>query len=592
MNKKWQLGLGIFFLVLALIFKELPFYIISYLVLGYDIFLKAFKNIKNKEFFDENTLMIIATLGAFIISEYKEAVLVILLYQIGETLSSYAVDRSKEKIGDLMDLKDNQVRLFNNQEKLIAADKVKVGDLILVRPGEKVLVDGISLSSSVSLDVKSLTGESLPLVVDKNSEVVSGSIVLDKPLKIKVTKKFSDSTISRIVKFMQEADANKTNTEKFITRFSKVYTPVVCLLALLIFLIPVLLGYDYKLFLYKALIFLVISCPCALVISIPLSFFSAIGRASKEGILVKNTMVLEQARKIKVIYYDKTGTLTAGKFKIEKIVPSKNIDVKLLKELVMAAELYSNHPLSQVFNFSEIKVNKKDIKNLKEIAGKGIKCWYKNKELLVGNFSSEYKEETGSIVEVIYDNKNMGYFVVSDYLKDSSVSVVKEIQKMGIKQIMLTGDQEKFAKKIAASLKIDYKASLLPIDKANIIKKSLNKNYTTVFVGDGINDAPALVSSDIGISMGSIGSDVAMEASDVVLMYDDLKGICKLINLSRYTNLKIKENIIMALGFKIIILILGFLGITSIFMAIFADVGVMLLTLLNSLLIFKKKLDK
>ena len=590
MNKKLQLVVGIVVFVIAFIFKSLPVYIVSYLILGYDIFIKAFNNIKNKVFFDENTLMIIATIGAFIINENMEAVLVILLYQIGESLSDYAIDNSKDKIVSLMDSRADTARVIvDDKEKVIDSNKVKVNDVILIKPGETVPLDGVSLDDDISLDTKSLTGEVKPLIVYKNDNVLSGSIVLSKPLKIKVVRELEDSTVSKIVKFMRDASLNKTKTESFITRFSHFYTPIVCFLALLIFIVPTILGYNYQIFLNKALIFLVISCLCALVISVPLSFFSGIGRCSKEGILVKNTIVLEKACRINTIYYDKTGTLTTGDFKVDKIFPNKGVSISLLKELVTAAEIYSNHPLSKVLTFDNIKIKKSDITNLEEIAGKGIKCKYKKKELLVGNFNNRNVDALGSVVFVHYDNKEMGYLVISDELKSSSKLAIEELNDLGIKQIMLTGDKEKFAKMIATNLKIDYVASLLPIDKAEVIEKSLSNDKVVAFVGDGINDAPALAISDIGISMGSIGSDVAMEASDIILMHDNLKSIKKLIKISKYTNIKIRQNIVLALFFKILIMILGIVTPIPIYLAIFADVGVMLITILNSLLVFKKR---
>ena len=590
-NNIIRLAFGLLFFILGLIFDLLPFYLVSYIILGYDIFIKSFNNIKNKDFFDENTLMLLATVCAFLISKNSEAVLVIMLYQIGETLSDYAVDSSKEKIAKLMDLRVDTARVIdNNKETMVESCDVKIGDVVLVKPGEKVPLDGVCLSSSVSLDTKSLTGEALPVVVSLDDEVLSGSIVLNKPIMVKVTKRFDDCTVSKIVKFMMDADTNKTDKERFITRFSKVYTPIICALALLIFLIPTVLGYDFKVYLYKALIFLVISCPCALVISVPLSFFSGIGRCSKEGILVKNTMILEKALLITTIFYDKTGTLTNGEFEVVDIVPSKGVSSDKLKELSTAAEIYSNHPLSNVLSF-DYKILKKDVKDLEEVAGKGIRCLYKNKELLVGKFKENNLKVLGSVVNIIYDGKYMGYIVISDTLKKESKDAVSRLKKMGIEQVMLTGDNETFAKKIASKLGINYKASLLPIDKAKNVSRALSNDKVVAFVGDGINDAPSLVTSDIGISMGSIGSDVALEASQVVLMNDNLNGIEKLINISKYTDLKIKENIIFALCFKILILILGLFGSVSIYMAIFADVGVMLLTILNSLLIFKKKFD-
>ena len=592
MNKKWQLISGIIIFIIAFLLKSLPLYIISYLILGYDIFIKAFNNIKKKEFFDENTLMIIATVGAFIINENMEAVLVIMLYQIGETLSDYALDNSKTKIAALMDLRGDFARLIkDDKEKKVNPNKVKICDIILVKPGEVVPLDGISLDDDISLDTKSLTGEARPLVVKTNDEVLSGSIVVSKPLRIKVTKDGDNSTVSKIVKFMKNAEENKTKTESFITRFSHIYTPVVCLLALLIFLIPTLLGYNYVDFLYKALIFLVISCPCALVISVPLSFFSGIGRCSKEGILVKSTTVLEKASKISKIYYDKTGTLTTGEFKITSIVPSKGVSISLLKELVTAGELYSNHPLSKILSFKDVKVKKSEVTDFEEIAGTGVRCKYKKKELVVGRGVNNNVSELGTVVFLTYDHKEMGYIVISDNLKETSKEAVDELNRLEIEQTMLTGDREKYAMKIAKDLNIHYKASLLPVDKAEIVKQSLIDSDVVAFVGDGINDAPALVTSDIGISMGGIGSDMAMEASDVILMHDDLRGISKFIRISKYTNIKIRQNIVFALSFKILILLLGLIIDLPIYLAIFADVGVMLLTILNSLLIFKKNFN-
>lgn len=600
MTKKYQLCIGVGIYIIALISNQLALYLLAYFCLGYDVLKKTIQSLGKKDFFDENFLMTIATLGAFIIKDYKEAVAVMLFYQIGESLSDLAVDRSRDKIVSLMDLRSEKTRLLvQGKEVLVVTSSVKIGSIISVYPGEKIPLDGEVVNGQSDLDMQSLTGESLPRTVKEKDVVLSGSVVLNKPLHIKVTTTMQTSTVTKILELVEKVSENKTETERFITRFSKIYTPVVCLLALLLFLIPTLFfGQEASLWFYRALLFLVISCPCALVLSVPLSFFCGIGRATKEGIIVKSTSTLEKLGMIRTILFDKTGTLTEGKLTVDKVICAENVKEKEVLSLALAAEMFSNHPISFALQQKKgIAIHKKEITQLEEVAGQGITCYYQNKPLLVGNetllanhnISFTQQQEIGTIIHVAYDNRYQGTIIFQDNVKKDSEKAIQQLHDLGLKTVMLTGDNKAVAAVIAKKLKMAYEAELLPVNKVEAVCNYQKNRDLVAFVGDGINDAPALVKSDIGISMGGVGSDAAIEASDIILMHDNILSLVSAYQISKYTTKKVKQNIVFSLLVKIIILFLGSLGYVSIWLAVFADVGVTLLAVLNSLLILRKK---
>ena len=540
--------------------------------------------------------MIIATLGAFYIKEYPEAVLVMLLFSIGEYLSDQAVDNSKKAIVDLMDLRSDKINL--KSKGVVDVSEAKVGDVFIVAPGEKIALDGIVIKGKSHLDTSSLTGESIPRGVSKNSEVLSGTINLEGMLEIKATKTFETSTASKIIDIIEHSENKKTKAEKFITKFSKIYTPIVVLLALLVVIIPSLLGANFDTWLYRALEMLVISCPCALVISVPLGYFSGIGRCSKEGILVKGSNILDDLLTIDTIIFDKTGTITEGVFEVTKIHSVNNNNDEILK-LAVSAEANSNHPIAKsIKNAYDKKVNCK-ITNFKEISGLGISCNIDKDKILVGNkkfleknkIEIENNKEVGTIVYIAKNNQFLGYIVISDKIKENVKENLNDLKREEIKSlIMLSGDDDVIVKNIANNLKLDKSfGSLLPQDKVDILN-SYKKNTKVAFVGDGINDAPVIKLADVGIAMGGIGSDATIEASDIVLMQDKLEKLVDVIKISKITKKIVLTNIIFAISFKVIMLILAIFGITPIWLAIFADVGVTLLSVLNSLRIFKTKI--
>lgn len=589
--------ISIIFLILGLIFSNNVILLtISYVFVSKEVYYNAIKNIKDGEIFDENFLMIIATLGAFYIKEYPEAVLVMLLFSIGEYLSDQAVDNSKKAIVDLMDLRSDKINLKN--KGIVDVSEAKVGDVFIVAPGEKIALDGIVIKGKSHLDTSSLTGESIPRGVSKNSEVLSGTINLEGMLEIKATKTFETSTASKIIDIIEHSENKKTKAEKFITRFSKIYTPIVVLLALLVVIIPSLLGANFDTWLYRALEMLVISCPCALVISVPLGYFSGIGRCSKEGILVKGSNILDNLLTIDTIIFDKTGTITEGVFEVTKIHSVNNNNDEILK-LAVSAEANSNHPIAKsIKNAYDKKVNCK-ITNFKEISGLGISCNIDKDKILVGNkkfleknkIEIENNKEVGTIVYIAKNNQFLGYIVISDKIKENVKENLNDLKREEIKSlIMLSGDDDVIVKNIANNLKLDKSfGSLLPQDKVDILN-SYKKNTKVAFVGDGINDAPVIKLADVGIAMGGIGSDATIEASDIVLMQDKLEKLVDVIKISKITKKIVLTNIIFAISFKVIMLILAIFGITPIWLAIFADVGVTLLSVLNSLRIFKTKI--
>ena len=589
--------ISIIFLILGLIFSNNVILLtISYVFVSKEVYYNAIKNIKDGEIFDENFLMIIATLGAFYIKEYPEAVLVMLLFSIGEYLSDQAVDNSKKAIVDLMDLRSDKINL--KSKGVVDVSEAKVGDVFIVAPGEKIALDGIVIKGKSHLDTSSLTGESIPRGVSKNSEVLSGTINLEGMLEIKATKTFETSTASKIIDIIEHSENKKTKAEKFITRFSKIYTPIVVLLALLVVIIPSLLGANFDTWLYRALEMLVISCPCALVISVPLGYFSGIGRCSKEGILVKGSNILDDLLTVDTIIFDKTGTITEGVFEVTKIHSVNNNNDEILK-LAVSAEANSNHPIAKsIKNAYDKKINCK-ITNFKEISGLGISCNIDKDKILVGNkkfleknkIEIENNKEVGTIVYIAKNNQFLGYIVISDKIKENVKENLDDLKREEIKSlIMLSGDDDVIVKNIANNLKLDKSfGNLLPQDKVDILN-SYKKNTKVAFVGDGINDAPVIKLADVGIAMGGIGSDATIEASDIVLMQDKLEKLVDVIKISKITKKIVLTNIIFAISFKVIMLILAIFGITPIWLAIFADVGVTLLSVLNSLRIFKTKI--
>lgn len=569
--------------------------VVSYVFISHEIYMEAFEGLKEKDIFNENFLMILATLGAFAIGSYMEAVMVMLLFETGEYLSDAAVASSKKSITKLMDLRSETINLFKDGEiQKVSIKKAKVDDIFVVLPGEKVPLDGIVIEGTSYLDTSSLTGESTPRKVTTNDQVISGSINKDSILKVKATSTYKTSTASKIIDLIENSNNKKTNTETFIRKFSKIYTPVVVISALIIAIVPSLMVGDFKTWLYRALVFLVTSCPCALVISVPLGYFSGIGRASKEGILIKGSRELETLADIDYLALDKTGTITEGVFEVTK-VESKTLKEKEFITLVASAEANSIHPIAKaITNYCKEPLEKST--NHKEYSGKGISCTIKNKELLVGNkkLMEENKvelpkeEAIGTVIYVAIDNEYAGCVVISDRIKKSSYALSS--LKEDFKDIMiLSGDNEDITKEIAHEVKINtYYNNLLPIDKVEKIKE-YQKQGLVMFIGDGINDAPVIKTSDIGVSMGSLGSDAAIEASDIVIMEDDLSKIKTAHNISKLTKRKVKESIIFALIVKFIVLLLGVFGISTIWMAVFADVGVTLLAILNVLTIMWKR---
>lgn len=563
--------------------------IISYLVVGFEIIISAFKNIIKGDFLDENFLMTIATIGAIIINEIPEAVAVMLFYSIGELCCDYGIDKSKKDILSLMELKSDTVNKYKNGNlEVVDAREIKIGDIILVKKGERVPLDGIVLEGISYLDTSSLTGEIMPVKVTKDDKILSGTLNTDNALKIKVTSIYEESTISKILKLVEESQNLKSKEEKFITKFAKIYTPIIIILAILFTIIPVLVfKKSFDIYFYKSLSFLVISCPCALVISILLTFFSAIGASSKIGVLLKGTNYIETLSKIDMVVCDKTGTLTYGVFEVQKI-NNINITKERLIKYASYAECYSNHLVAlSIKKYYGKKIDESKIQSIKEIEGLGIIANVLDKEVIIGNerlmkkYKINYVKENTSLYIAI-DREYKGSILIDDKVKKDSLSFIENLKKNNIHVVMLTGDNEEKASKVANSLKIDnYYSELLPMDKVNIVKR-LKENNTLIFIGDGINDAPVLKASDIGISMGSIGSDAAVLASDVVILNDELSKVNTLLKLSKKTMKIAKENIIISILIKVIILVLSILGICSMWEAVFADVGVTVVAVLNS----------
>ena len=576
----------------------------AYLIAGYDIIFKALKNIIKGQVFDENFLMGIATLGAIGIKEYPEAVMVMVLYQIGEYLQDKAVEKSQNSITELMDIRPDYANIEKNGDLTkISPYEVKIGDTIIVKTGEKIPLDGIIIDGTATLDTSALTGESRPREVKLGDEAISGCINTNGLLKIRVTKEYGQSTVSKILDLVENASSKKTKTENFITKFAKIYTPVVVLAALFLAILPPLIfGSNFSVWINRALTFLVISCPCALVISVPLGFFAGIGGASKCGILVKGSSYLELLSKPETIVFDKTGTLTQGCFKVVKIVQQEGTTKEELLELTAYAESYSNHPIAlSIKKAYDKNIDKNKISEISEIAGNGVRAEINGCSILVGNenllknhnISYQKANETGTIVYTAKNSKFLGYIVISDKLKEDAQKAIMELKKLKLQTVMLTGDTEESGLTVAKELNIDKAyTQLLPIDKVDKIEDIIEqktKNKSVIFVGDGINDAPVLTRADVGIAMGGLGSDAAIEAADVVIMDDKPTKVATAIKIAKQTLTIVKENIAFALGIKVLFLILGAFGFVTMWGAVFADVGVTLIAVLNSLRALKIK---
>lgn len=578
-------------------------FVASYLLIGGKVVLTAIKNIARGQLFDENFLMTVATIGAFSISEYPEAVAVMLFYEIGETIQGYAVNKSRSSISSLMDIRADYANIIiDGKEKKVSPETVKVEDIILVKPGEKIPLDGIVVEGESFVDTSALTGESVPRKIAVNDEILSGGINTNGVLKVKVTKKFGESTVSRILEMVENAANKKANTEKFITKFAKVYTPIVVALAILIAVVPSIFIKDalFSTWLYRALVFLVVSCPCALVVSVPLGFFAGIGGASKKGVLVKGSNYLELLKDLETVVFDKTGTLTEGVFTVTEI-NTNNIQKEKLIEIAAMAESFSNHPIAiSIIKEYGKEIDKEVIEEYEEIAGHGIKAVINNEEILIGNaklmnqFNISYNEvdSIGTVVYCAINGEFKGSIVISDKIKENAGEALINLKAAGVKKtVMLTGDNKKTAEKVGEKVNIDeVHSELLPLGKVKEVEKLLkasNKNGRLAFVGDGVNDAPVLARADIGIAMGGIGSDAAIEAADVVLMKDDINALVDAINVSKKTNKILWQNIIFALGVKVIVMVLGTFGIANMWTAVFADVGITIIAIINSTRCFR-----
>ena len=598
--------------LIAMIFKaenewiNISLYVISYIIVGFEIIRKALRNITRGKVFDENFLMTVATIGAFGIGEYPEAVAVMLFYQVGELFQSYAVDKSRKSISSLMDIRPDFANVEGKVEK-VDPDDVEIGDIIIIKPGEKVPLDGVILEGKSSLDTKALTGESLPTDVTEGEEILSGCINLNGVLRVEVTKEYDQSTVSKILDLVENASSKKSKSENFITKFARYYTPIVVIIALFLALVPPLVidGAIFSDWIYRALSFLVVSCPCALVISIPLSFFGGIGGASKMGILIKGSNYLEAISKAEIVVFDKTGTLTEGNFEVQKIMPVNITEEELLKT-VAYAENYSNHPISlSVKNAYSRKINEVDIQSTQELSGMGIVAKIWDRDIIVGNEKLMKEKEieflktddVGTVLYVAIDNKYVGYILISDKIKDDAKKAIEELKRNNVKEtVMLTGDKKSVGEDVAQKLGLDkVYTELLPDGKVKKVEKLLkekSENGKLVFVGDGINDAPVLALADIGVAMGGLGSDAAIEAADVVIMTDEPSKIVNTIKLSKKTMRIVKENIVFAILVKVLILMLSAIGFSTMWEAVFADVGVSVIAIINALRVLRVKNNK
>ncbi len=591
--------------------EQFPFglllFLIPYIIIGWDIVYKAVRNIFHGQVFDENFLMFIATVGAFVVGEYSEGVAVMLFYQVGELFQSYAVNRSRQSITQLMDICPEYANIEEDGEiKQVDPDDVEVGSIIVIKPGERIPLDGIVIEGESMVDTSSLTGESVPRSVRVDSEVISGCVNGSGLLRVRTTKEFDDSTVARILELVENASSKKAKVENFITRFARYYTPVVTIGAFLLAVIPPLLfGGEWFDWLQRACIFLVISCPCALVISVPLSFFGGIGAASSLGILVKGSNYLEAAADMDTVVFDKTGTLTKGEFEVNVIEPENGVSEEKVLQLAAYAEQYSDHPIAasikRAYQKRGYQTDTERLSEVEELAGHGVSAKFDGEEVLAGNaellkqrgIAVKESTHTGTVVYIAKGGSYKGSIVISDTIKPEAKEAVAMLKKAGVKKtVMLTGDRKAAGEAVAAQLGIDVVyTQLLPADKVKKVEKLLSDEETgkVAFVGDGINDAPVLTRADIGIAMGSMGSDAAIEAADIVLMDDDTTKIAKVVAIARKTRTIVKQNIVFALGVKALILILGAFGLANMWEAVFADVGVSVIAIINAMRMLKFK---
>ena len=603
-KRLWRIIIGAAVLATAVLLSlnnewlQIALFIISYIIVGGDVVKRAVKNIFKGQVFDENFLMSIATIGAFFIGEYPEGVAVMLFYQVGELFQSYAVGKSRKSIASLMDIRPDYANVKKGDELVkVDPDEVQIGDIIVIKAGEKIPLDGKVIEGSSMIDTSALTGESVPREVEVGSDILSGCININGVITAEVTKEFGESTVSKILDLVENASSKKSNSEQFITKFARYYTPVVVIIAVFLAIIPPLVidGATFSDWIYRALAFLVVSCPCALVISIPLSFFGGIGGASKKGVLVKGSNYLEALAETEIVVFDKTGTLTKGVFNVQEIHP-EGVSKEELLELTAHAESYSNHPISLSLKRAYSKeIDNGRISDVEEISGHGVIATVDGKKVMAGNIKlmkmmdiPYFKGELiGTIVHVAVNNKYIGYIVIADEVKEDSAQAIKELKAANIKQtVMLTGDNKSIGSKVAKELGLDkVYAELLPADKVEKLEELFSqksKKGKLAFVGDGINDAPVLALADIGIAMGGLGSDAAIEAADVVIMTDEPSKIATTMKISKKTLKIAHQNIVFAIGIKIIVLILSAFGITTMWAAIFADVGVTIIAVLNA----------
>lgn len=603
-KRLWRIIIGAAVLATAVLLSlnnewlQIDLFIISYIIVGGDVVKRAVKNIFKGQVFDENFLMSIATIGAFFIGEYPEGVAVMLFYQVGELFQSYAVGKSRKSIASLMDIRPDYANVKKGDELVkVDPDEVQIGDIIVIKAGEKIPLDGKVIEGSSMIDTSALTGESVPREVEVGSDILSGCININGVITAEVIKEFGESTVSKILDLVENASSKKSNSEQFITKFARYYTPVVVIIAVFLAIIPPLVidGATFSDWIYRALAFLVVSCPCALVISIPLSFFGGIGGASKKGVLVKGSNYLEALAETEIVVFDKTGTLTKGVFNVQEIHP-EGVSKEELLELTAHAESYSNHPISLSLKRAYSKeIDNGRISDVEEISGHGVIATVDGKKVMAGNIKlmkmmdiPYFKGELiGTIVHVAVNNKYIGYIVIADEVKEDSAQAIKELKAANIKQtVMLTGDNKSIGSKVAKELGLDkVYAELLPADKVEKLEELFSqksKKGKLAFVGDGINDAPVLARADIGIAMGGLGSDAAIEAADVVIMTDEPSKIATTMRISKKTLKIAHQNIVFAIGIKIIVLILSAFGITTMWAAIFADVGVTIIAVLNA----------
>lgn len=603
-KRLWRIIIGAAVLATAVLLNlnnewlQIALFIISYIIVGGDVVKRAVKNIFKGQVFDENFLMSIATIGAFFIGEYPEGVAVMLFYQVGELFQSYAVGKSRKSIASLMDIRPDYANVKKGDELVkVDPDEVQIGDIIVIKAGEKIPLDGKVIEGSSMIDTSALTGESVPREVEVGSDILSGCININGVVTAEVTKEFGESTVSKILDLVENASSKKSNSEQFITKFARYYTPVVVIIAVFLAIIPPLVidGATFSDWIYRALAFLVVSCPCALVISIPLSFFGGIGGASKKGILVKGSNYLEALAETEIVVFDKTGTLTKGVFNVQEIHP-EGVSKEELLELTAYVESYSNHPISLSLKRAYSKeIDNGRISDVEEISGHGVIATVDGKKVMAGNIKlmkmmdiPYFKGELiGTVVHVAVNNKYIGYIVIADEVKEDSAQAIKELKAANIKQtVMLTGDNKSVGSKVAKELGLDkVYAELLPADKVEKLEELFSqksKKGKLAFVGDGINDAPVLARADIGIAMGGLGSDAAIEAADIVIMTDEPSKIATAMKISKKTLKIAHQNIVFAIGIKIIVLILSAFGITTMWAAIFADVGVTIIAVLNA----------